>query len=176
MTRPRRAFTFVELLTTVAVLVIVFGLVISLANFVRNTSATDLTTNVLRKLDDELQQYTRRYNGQLPPVTRFDPQPAQTDGPVLAAIARQNNTDFVRALGSQANLAATVFADTPSSVYDPSTQTLRDAWGSPIVFMPAMHPQIGMALDNRPFFFSAGPDRKYLTREDNLYSYESVVK
>ena len=26
--------------------------------------------------------------------------------------------------------------------------TLRDAWGTPIVFMPGMHPAIGMALGN----------------------------
>ena len=30
-----------------------------------------------------------------------------------------------------------------------------------------------MASGDRSFFFSAGPDRKYLTRQDNLYSYES---
>jgi len=38
----RRGFTLIELLTSIAVLVIVFGLMISLSNFVRNTSATDL--------------------------------------------------------------------------------------------------------------------------------------
>ncbi len=58
-------------------------------------------------------------------------------------------------------------------MYDPETQTLRDAQGSPIVFLQRMHPSIGMELDDRPFFFSAGLDRKYLTREDNLYSYEA---
>jgi len=31
---------------------------------------------------------------------------------------------MMRALGSQANLSATVFADLPSSVYDPESQTL----------------------------------------------------
>ena len=48
-----------------------------------------------------------------------------------------------------------------------------DAWGSPIVYMPSQHPLIGMAAGDRSFFFSAGPDRKYLTRQDNLYSYEA---
>jgi hypothetical protein len=38
--------------------------------------------------------------------------------------------------------------------------------------MPAMHPAIGMAPENRYFLFSAGPDRRYLTRDDNLYSYD----
>jgi prepilin-type N-terminal cleavage/methylation domain-containing protein len=170
----RRGFTLIELLTSIAVLVIVFGLMISLSNFVRNTSATDLTISLLRKIDDQLSQYSRRFDGQMPAVPRFDPA-SDTPEVALAKVARQNNEAMMRALGSQANLSATVFADLPSSVYDPESQTLRDAWGSPIVFMPAMHPAIGMALDNRPFFFSAGPDRKYLTREDNLYSYEAAA-
>jgi hypothetical protein len=33
-----------------------------------------------------------------------------------------------------------------------------------------------MALGDRPFFVSAGPDRRFLTREDNLYSYEEGVR
>ena len=62
----------------------------------------------------------------------------------------------------------------PVSVYDDSG--LRDAWGSPIVFMPAKHPWVGTApRDKVYFFFSAGPDRDYLTRDDNLYSYEEIV-
>jgi hypothetical protein len=64
----------------------------------------------------------------------------------------------------------------PLSVYD--HRTLRDAWGSPIVLMPGQHSLIGLAPSragqDQYFFFSAGPDRKYLTRDDNLYSYEAV--
>ena len=71
--KSRRGFTLIELLTSIAVLVIVFGLMVSLSNFVRNTSATDLTTSLLRKLDDQLDQYSRRYHGQFPPVPAFDP-------------------------------------------------------------------------------------------------------
>jgi prepilin-type N-terminal cleavage/methylation domain-containing protein len=167
----RRGFTLIELLTTIAVLVVVFGLVISLANFVRNTSATELTTSLLRKMEEQLSAYSRRNDGQLPAAVRVDPLPGMMEEQV-GRLARQNNEDLVKALSAQANLATTVFAELPSSVYDPATGTVRDAWGSPIVFMPAMHPAIGMALDDRPFFFSAGPDRRYLTREDNLYSYE----
>jgi hypothetical protein len=66
------------------------------------------------------------------------------------------------------------FEKRPISVYN--NTTLRDAWGSPLVFMPGQHPWIGQAFSragqDQAFFFSAGPDRKYLTRADNLYSYE----
>src|ERR1700754_2839994 len=106
----RRGFTLIELLTSIAVLVIVFGLMISLSNFVRNTSATDLTVSLLRKLDDQLDQYSRRFDGQFPQVPAFDPLPGATEV-TLAKDARLNNEAMVKALGSQANLAATVFAD-----------------------------------------------------------------
>ena len=51
---------------------------------------------------------------------------------------------------------------------------IRDAWGNPIAYLPGQHPNIGMAPQNRPFFVSAGPDGKFLTRDDNLYSYEQI--
>ena len=51
-----------------------------------------------------------------------------------------------------------------------------DAWGSPVVFLPRQHPKIGMSAGDRPFFVSPGPDRRYLTREDNLYSYEEDLE
>ena len=38
--------------------------------------------------------------------------------------------------------------------------------------MPRGHPAIGTALEDKPYFFSPGPDGNYHTLEDNLYSYE----
>ncbi len=69
-------------------------------------------------------------------------------------------------------MSSDTFSGLPDSIYDEAA--LRDAWGTPIVFMPAMHPAIGMAPRNGRFFFSAGPDRRFLTQEDNLYSYEEA--
>ena len=40
--------------------------------------------------------------------------------------------------------------------------------------MPSKHPLVGTAPNDRFFFFSAGPDRLYLTQGDNLYSYEDL--
>ena len=50
--------------------------------------------------------------------------------------------------------------------------TLVDAWGTPIVFMPAGALNVGISQQNRSFFLSAGPDRKFASVVDNLYSYE----
>jgi hypothetical protein len=79
----------------------------------------------------------------------------------------------VRTLKSQVDLSGTVFSDLSIANYN--EVNVLDAWGMPVVFMPHQNPLVGMAAGDRSFFFSAGPDRRYLTRQDNLYSYESGV-
>ena len=143
----RRAFTFLELLTTLAALVIVMGLMVSLARHVRATSADQITRETLRQLDAAIQVYV----GRLPAV---DPPAAQANETTIAAYAERSNA-IVRALAR---------SDSP----------VVDAWGNPIAYLPSQNPEIGMAPQNRPFCFSAGPDGRYLTRGDNLYSYEQL--
>jgi type II secretory pathway pseudopilin PulG len=163
------AFTLIEMLTTVAVLVIVLGLMVSLARDVRNRSADRLTNDLLVKLDRLMAEYESR-NHRLPEVYPF----LETRTPEeqsLGPRAQRNNSDLVRALKSQQDLAL-AFNDQSIAIYD--DVAVRDAWGSPIVYMNAQHPAIGMATGNRFFFVSAGPDGKYLSRHDNLYSYETA--
>jgi prepilin-type N-terminal cleavage/methylation domain-containing protein len=165
----RRAFTLIEMLTTVAVLVIVLGLMVSLARDVRNRSAERVTKDMLARLDRMMAQYVERNAQQLPAVTPLiPPVPAGADPTVvppepsdeeLLRAARANNADFSRVLRAHATL-------------DDANPSFFDAWGNPVVFMPRQHPLIGMAGGDRFFFFSPGPDGRFLTREDNLYSYE----
>src|SRR4051812_40017207 len=54
-----RAFTLIEMLTTVAALVIVLGLMVSLARDVRHRSADHLTKDILRRLDGLVAQYRK---------------------------------------------------------------------------------------------------------------------
>ena len=189
--RPRRGgFTLIEMLTVVAALIIVLGLMVSLAWNVRRQSSERLTKGLLVKLDALMGQYVARHK-QLPQVTPLvDTSRATTHGAeaelpdedTLLAAAELNNRDFVMALRAEAltmaggpggGAAPDLFGPLTGSMYD--EVTLRDAWGTPIVFMPAMHPAIGMALGNRPFFVSAGPDRNFHTLDDNLYSYEQTT-
>ena len=178
MTRPRtkppRGFTLIEMLTTVAVLIIVLGLMVSLARYVRNELAIEVTKDLLHRLDAALQQYMVRHDNQVPQVPPFIPlnMPADVlpDEQVLQQNAAANNRGIVLALRQEGLLRDASFGGLPETIFD--DMMVRDAWGSPIAFMPAMHEGIGMALQNRPFFFSAGPDQKYLTQENNLYSYE----
>ncbi len=184
-------FTMIEMLTTVAVLVIVLGLMVSLARYVRDQSADALTANLLRQLDIALTRYVDHNGGQLPPVEQILVSGAAhlPDEAELHRIARRNNEQFVHYLRPYFDINAPLpqgkhsatqparfesdLGVLPVSIYD--DVTLRDAWGDPIVFMQRDHPAIGMATRDHPsFFFSAGPDQKYLTREDNLYSYEAA--
>jgi type II secretory pathway pseudopilin PulG len=207
--RRRAGFTLIEVATTVAVLIIVLGLMVSLARQVRKQAGMTLTKDLLRRLDLAMGQYAQRNGGKGPAVTPFPPPatPASVAGAGPAAqsrpavgpttlprdtssdeneplpdtralleAARANNRDFVAALkaegppGSGNGMGA--LGDMPASVYD--EVYLRDAWGSPIVFMPSKHKWVGTAPHDRFFFFSAGPDREYLTQDDNLYSYEEA--
>jgi len=173
-------FTLLEMLTTVAVLVIVLGLMVSLARYVRNASAVEMTKDLLHKLDGMMQQYRLNHAdgaghpGPLPNVTAFLPPDLKSsqlpDEQTLQQRAVDNNRSFMQALRAEGLLSEESFGKLPQSIY--SNDLLRDAWGSPIVFMPDSHEGIGMALEGRPFFFSAGPDQQYRTQENNLYSYE----
>ncbi|MEO6435344.1 MAG: hypothetical protein ABIP55_06230 [Tepidisphaeraceae bacterium] len=170
------------MLTTVAVLVIVLGLMVSLARDVRTRSADRLTTDVLRRLDTLVLQYRVRSLGPLPEAQRrtypfvpalFDglnPTDKMLDETRLARNAVANNKELIRTLRSQADLSQTALADLSIANY--TEVHVLDAWGTPVVYMPRHHPSIGMAAGDRSFFLSAGPDRNYLTRQDNLYSYE----
>ena len=206
--RISAAYSLVEVLTTIAVLVIVLGLMVSLARHVRKQAAVALSKDLLRRLDEVMAQYAARHEGRLPAVAAFPPpggpgasagdsdtEPSGSDSPArtpeqttpkpprnppaqpppnriaLLKAAEKNNADLVAALKAEPELTAAL-ADVPESVYE--KDWLRDAWGSPIVFMPAKHPLVGTAPQDRFFFFSAGPDRSYLTQNDNLYSYDPV--
>ena len=175
----RRGFTLIEMLTTVAVLVIVLGMMVSLARDVRTRSADRLTKDVLRRLDTLVAQYRNRLPKSLPdPERKLYPivhpliDGESTEEGHLRDNAKRNNADLIRALRTQTDLSGGAFSDLSIANYN--EVNVLDSWGSPIVFMPRQHPLIGMAAGDSFFFFSAGPDRKYLTRQDNLYSYESA--
>ena len=188
----RSAFTMIEMLTTVAILIIVLGLMVSLAREVRYRSAEQLTKELLLHLDELTQSFKQR-KGRLPNVEMLIPSDVMSaDEAKVRAIARINNEALVNELKGEIVRSGLLqhdktssgtpgtggIGDLPISLYD--GRLLADAWGNPIVFMPNQHPLIGMAPvragaddeEQASFFFSPGPDGEYLTREDNLYSYE----
>jgi type II secretory pathway pseudopilin PulG len=165
--RPSVGFTLVEMLATMAALLIVLGLMVSLARHVRASSAKELTNELLRRLDVAMARYTRLNDDQPPTLPQFISAPGPvSESDLLSRRAQLNNVAAVRLLQAYHVIQ---LEDLPVVYYD--GLTVRDAWGSPIVFMASMNPAVGMAAKGW-FFFSAGPDRKYTTKSDNLYSYE----
>jgi prepilin-type N-terminal cleavage/methylation domain-containing protein len=163
-------FTLIETMTAVALLTIVLGLMVSLSRNVRAASADGLTKDILHRLDAAMAVYVHQYGG-VPTVTPFIGEQLIPPENQLRRAAERNNEAFVRALNSVGLLTGR-FDDLSVAYYDEAR--VCDAWGSPIVFMSQMHPAIGMDPKGW-FFFSAGPDRQYLTRDDNLYSYDQPV-
>lgn len=165
----RTGFTLIEMLATVCVLVIVLGMMVSLARYVRERSAQELTRDLLVRLDQVTAQYRQRNADQLPPVPVLGD---EVDEPALQRYAAASNLQFVRAIRTQLGTADSPMAALPLYVYD--ERSVRDTWGSHVLFLPRQHPAVGMAPGDRFFFVSAGPDRQFLTRDDNLYSYEAA--
>jgi hypothetical protein len=134
-----------------------------------------LTKDLLRRLDAVMTRYEADYN-RLPDIAPFvtgnmDLSETEKNERALQKAAMENNRQLLVALfRDESKAASEAFSGLSAVVYDQGG--LRDAWGTPIIYMPAMNPVIGMAPQNRRFFFSAGPDGKFLTQGDNLYSYE----
>ena len=169
------------MLTTVAALVIVLGLMVSLARYERRRSAENFTReDILAKLEALLARPAVVQNKALqealadpqviPRLVR--PSAREPEEPVLRLNAAANNAAFVKLFKTYFGSAA--FNDFPLSLYNPSTNTLVDAWGTPIVYMPAGALNVGIIPQQRSFFLSAGPDRKFSSVVDNLYSYEKA--
>lgn len=187
----RSAFTLIEMLTTVAVLIILLGVMVSLARHVRERSASQLTRDVLTRLTEGLDRYADRQPAHalptaLPLVAAPSTRPVTTmpipGEAMLQTNAAINNQQLIRALqqmrdsSTQRSLADEFLTDLPPACYDRRRGVLRDAWGTPIVFMPPNALNVGIAPQDRPFFFSAGPDRQFSTKDDNLYSYEIATR
>jgi len=166
------------MLTTVAALVIILGLMVSLARYERRRSAENFTRDdVLARLDSLLARHDIVQNKALQAaladphmVPRLIYSTRDPEEPVLQHNAKLNNEEFVKTF--KRFVGPKVFDDIPLSLYNPTANTLVDAWGTPIVFMPAGALNVGISPQNRSFFLSAGPDRKFSSVVDNLYSYE----
>jgi type II secretory pathway pseudopilin PulG len=170
-----------ELLLVILGLTLLLGLMVSLARRVRRESSHNLAERVLVELEVALDAYRSAHDrlpGVMPLLPREDVDEAEFES-TLAGRVLPHNRQVVAALGlaelgeARADSTAVTALDALGLLaFD--GQTLRDPWGTPIAYLPRYDPRVGMAAGDRPFFFSAGPDRRFLTREDNVYSYEAL--
>lgn len=143
-----RGFGLLELATALSFLVIVLGLFVSLARYVRAGSAERITRRMLLAAETRLEAADRRVE------TGLQPPSAGAGEAAWTAYAMGTNRTIGKILG-----------------YD---EIVCDGWGHPIAYLPAGTTGIGTAPGNRPFFVSPGPDGRFLTQEDNVYSYEQM--
>src|SRR5215207_6603410 len=102
--RPRRAFTLIEMLTTVALLIIVLGLMVSLARYVRRRSAEDMTRKVLVNLHVAMSEYVGQYGAVA--IGSFIQGKDVIETSALKQAALENNLELVRFLRSRKDLSA----------------------------------------------------------------------
>src|SRR4051812_35859792 len=132
-------FTLIEMLTTVAVLVIVLGLMVSLARDVRNRSADRLTKDLLRRLDTLVGQYRSKNLTSLSeeeqkkypiaqPLLPDEIPPQAADETRLRDVAAANSRDLVRTIKAHADLTGAGGAFADLSIANYNEVTVLDAW------------------------------------------------
>jgi hypothetical protein len=160
----RRGLGVIELLALVAILAVAFALMAATARHVRSSSAMELTRKRMAALTQATADLMQ--SGVDPRLPLDFPSTTSSDTKLEANLARF-------ATESSRKLAQT-FAERTDSLLAQAVGTpeLRDAWGRPIALMPQQFPVVGMAPDDGPFLVSAGPDGRFLTLSDNVYSYD----
>ena len=186
-TKCRTGFTLIELLIAACLLVIILGLAVSLSRHVRAQSARVLTSDLLARMERMLDAFLSEHSmdaldGVVPLIGSEAGHGGSlvVDEALLLRRAIRNNREWLRLLTESVPVEVAsspeMLGQLSLSVYDPRYPSLRDAWGTPIVFVRRTHPELGMAPRDAPFFLSAGPDRRFLTVADNLYSYEAFPR
>jgi type II secretory pathway pseudopilin PulG len=166
--KTQNGFTLIEMLTVAASLIIVLGLMTSLARYIRGRSAGTATKRMLVQLDGLIREH-HRATGELPMVPPLIADAASSlDEETLQKAAAANSRALAASLSRQLERS-------DAGIAPRADATLRDAWGTPIVYMAPGAPNILTSPQSRFFLISAGPDRSFLTRVDNLYSYEEAA-
>ncbi|MFT3788995.1 MAG: hypothetical protein QM770_22950 [Tepidisphaeraceae bacterium] len=157
------------MLTLIALLAIALLLAVSVARHVRATSAQELTRNRLSQLVLATKLYLADHGNAVPTLELIEAGAPEESS--VRAWARTSSIWFVERMDAWQTECD---AQAPPKARGPAVDDtlMRDAWGSPIALLARPHSTIGLSPGEGPFFFSAGPDREYLTVFDNLYSYE----
>jgi len=195
--RAMRAFSLIEMLIVIGLVVLLASLTVVVGRSVIAKSKIDQCRQLLSTLDATLTEYQAERGGIPPFVIRaYIPPSGLTSnagktrrevaayleqvkgfpgidkqlGTIDSSFLVQRQQIFTDLAGYQ--YAGTVAVDARPSV--------RDPWGMEILYI---HPNaqndvafktLGKPVNERPYFMSAGPDEEYETLEDNVYSYEVV--
>ena len=155
---------------------IALALMVGTARHVRSASANELTRKRMLALADAAGKAISRGVDPTLPMSEVLVTDAEAR---LQQFALRSSLRVDQALNDRGSATATP-AMTPRLATAIVAATvgrpeLDDAWGRPIALMPRQEPSIGMAPDDGPFLVSAGPDGRFLTLSDNIYSYDLPV-
>lgn len=150
----------IELLALVAILAVAFALMAATARHVRSSSAMELTRKRMTALTHAAADLLERG---VDPRLSFASTTA-TDGELEDRL-RRFAVESSRKLGETLSRRS-------GSLLAVNTPELHDAWGRPIALLPRQVSAVGMAPEDGPFLVSAGPDGRFLTLADNIYSYD----
>ena len=140
------AFTLVEMLVVVSILVILISLVLSVANTVRNIGQEQLARADMSKLMAQVRSY-HDLTGKYPPQAGSDPD--------------TNCTALMKSLMTVNSIAAEINERFPGKIIgDANSRMLTDAFGKPFNYLSNGGP------GGTPVLISAGPDRQWNTPDD----------
>lgn len=155
LTPKASAFATLELATASAALVILLGLAVSLARFVRAENGFATFRGQLAGLSERLH-------------AKGIPDNVPLFAERLTAADEARHNDRVRDSAFRNMIAWTTAAGIPSA-------DASDVWGLPVVLIDDVRPELGMAPHGRAFLMSPGPDGRYFTLIDNVYDYDIDV-
>ncbi len=137
--RPaRRAFTLIEIMVTVGIIVVLIGILVAVGTQVKHTAQNNATKATLEILRGSMSDYLKS-NAEpntLPPSTLLSP------------------TVWLPALKSDPNIANNLKA---IQGYTTSSTTVQDGFGFTIMYVPAVKGTNGL-ITTPGYFVSPGPD------------------
>ncbi len=182
----KRGAGLLSLIVLLVAAVVGLMVAVSLARHVRATSSQELTRarilaaahlvedrlSASPDLVSQLQLGRSGAGGKPPPAGRV-----QRKGTADAASQPGESLDELQLRTTAMNNARQLSSARPTpagsaEVVNTDPAGWRDAWGTPLLVLAGQASQIGVSPEDTPFVVSAGPDRRFLTKLDNLYSYD----
>lgn len=151
----KRAFTLIEILIVVVIILILTGVGAALGSWATSRGKEASTRVMLLNAQMIFDEYNRVANSG---ITGWSP------GASAASILHSQTRNMVA--------FRQYYAALPREVY--RGNGLIDAWGSPLHLVPAKAAYCGVAPQPYPYFVSPGPDRDIATPQDNLYSNANI--
>lgn len=185
----RRAFTLIEILVALFVISVLIGMLVIGVRYSINHANTRATKITMESLKSIAAEYPKEIPFQRfifePEIPKGVPGPVYEGSPFREGVAVVNTAEYwntIMAVPAAREMIANL-KSIPVAATQPTTRPSVvpvDAWGNPIIMVPSA--VVGVksggkqvtvwAPTSQPYFMSAGPDGRFDTGDDNVYSWE----